>query len=271
MGRYIRTVVALTTLVLVAGCDSRGTFSHVPWHPDTWSYHKAEDQPIVLEVARPVAIDVESFNGDVIITADDQLTNATVSILREATHGYRRKEEAQASLAEIDYSLALVPGEFGQVLQVRTWTTHAEPHFQRAHILIDVPEVDGITVRAQRGNVFVTNIEGPVDISTSQGNVRLMTNLPMRRAVTITIRQGNIDYRVRGESSGALDCQAIRGRVDHRVMTGRLIIEPDRDKGRLRATLNDGDNPITLRTADGDIRIAVVDNPTEVGWLIVEP
>ena len=132
-------------------------------------------------------------------------------------------------------------------------------------------EVDGITVRAQRGNVSVTNIEGAVDISTSQGNVRVMTDLPMRQAVTITIRQGNIDYRVRGESSGALDCQAIRGRVDHRVRTGRLIIEPDRDKGRLRAILNDGDNPITLRTADGDIRIAVVDNPTEVGSLIFEP
>lgn len=271
MRRIMCAVSGLITLALLAGCACGGLPPRALWHPDTWSHRKAKDQPIVLEVARPVAIDVESFNGDVIITADERLTAATVTILREATHGYRRKEEAEASLAEIDYSLALVPGELGQVLQVRTWTTHAEPHFQRAHILIDVPEVDGITVRAQRGNVFVTNIEGAVDISTSQGDVRVMTNLPMRRAVTITIRQGNIDYRVRGESTGALDCQAIRGRVDHRVMTGRLIIDPDRDKGRLRATLNDGDNPITLRTADGDIRIAVVDNPTEVGWLIVEP
>jgi len=36
-------------------------------------------------------------------------------------------------------------------------------------------------------------------------------------------------------------------------------------------TLNDGENPIRLRTVDGDIRIAVVSNPTNIGTYIIQP
>jgi hypothetical protein len=67
-----------------------------------------------------------------------------------------------------------------------------------------------------------------------------------------------------------LDCVARDGNVAYRARQGRLIVSevtPD----RLRATLNDGENPIRLRTTGGDIRVAVVHNPTEVGEKIVDP
>ncbi|MHC4415910.1 MAG: DUF4097 family beta strand repeat-containing protein [Planctomycetota bacterium] len=261
--------VALGTVVLgLVGCSGAGTRS---WNPDSWSYRTDTDDPITLQVAAPVAIDVESFNGNVVINADELLTALTVTVTREARHGYGRKDEADASLAEIDYTVELVPGKLGQILEIRTWSTHAEPYFQRAHVQIDLPVADGVFVRTQRGIVYATNIEGTVDIVTTQGDVRVMTNLPMRREVTITNQEGDIDYRVRGESTGALDCEAIRGQVDQRVQYGRLIVHPPTDHDTLLATLNYGENPIRLRTVDGDIRVAVVQDPTHVGTFIFEP
>jgi len=191
-----------------------------------------------------------------------------VTIRRVAIHGAGRQEEAEASLSQIDYIVEVVPGDLGQVLRIRTFTTHAEPHFQRADIHIDVPAVDGVFVRTERGDVVAINIEGEVDIANKLGDVRIMTNLPMKRSVTIVNSEGDIEYRVRGESTGVFDCTADGGRVEHRVKYGTFRIAPNRRSGRLQAALNQGDNLIDLRTQDGNIFIAVVADPTAVGILL---
>jgi hypothetical protein len=272
-GQTTRTVGVGAALAaaaaVVGGCGAGGVLRN-PFNPQAWSYQSKEDEPATLQVVRPVAIAVDSFSGDVTIVADERLAAATVTVRREATHGYKRKKEARRSLAEIDYSVEVVPGEVGPVLQVRTWTSHAEPHFHRAHLRIDVPAVDGLTVRTRQGRVEATDIEGAVHIESSGGDVRIMTDRPMRRAVTVLTSRGDIDYRVRGESTGSFDCRAIRGEADYRVRYGRMILHSATGDA-LRATLNDGENPVQLRTTDGDIRIAVVHNPKEVGTTIIDP
>ena len=266
----IRTLaLILGAVAWLGGCGAGGFLRH-PLDPSAWSYQSQEDDPLVLNVAGPVAINVDSFGGDVIITAIDKLSEATVTVRREARHGLARKKEAKASLAEIGYSAVVVPGGSGPVLEVRTWTGHAEPHFQRAHLKINVPAATDVTVRARNGLVEAVDIEGAVDIECSAGDVRVMTNRPMWRAVTVVNDGGDIDYRVRAESTGSLDCVARNGNVAYRVRQGRFIVS-EVALGTMQATLNDGKNPIRLRTTGGDIRIAVVHNPTEVGEKIVDP
>ncbi len=235
-----------------------------------WGAVLSEDEPVSFPITSPVAVDVDSFNGDVIVTADPRLTVARIILRREATHGFGRKKEAKASLAQIDYSVSTAPRGMGQILEVRTWTTHAEPHFQRAHLEIRVPAVNGITVRTHNGSVHAIDIEGTVDIETSGGDVRVMSNLPLRQSVTVRNLGGDIDYRVRAESTAALDCQAIGGEVDYRVRYGRLIVH-NVARDSLAATLNDGRNPVRLYTEEGDVRVAVVADPTDVGVMIVDP
>ncbi len=254
------------TGIWLGGCTGRGL-----WSPDAISYRTRYDDPIVLDLTQPVAIDVESFGGDVIIVADAALPSAAVRITREARHGFLRIEEAIESMFEIDYSVEVAAGELGPVLKVRTWTTHDEPYFQRAHVRIHLPTADGVTVRTRDGKVYATNVQGAVDIMTSRGDVRLMTNLPMRRSITIVNEDGSIDYRVRGVSRGAFDCQSVGGEVAHRVRQGQFIVHTGSDHDTLRATLNGGVNPIILRATNGDIRIAVVANPTDVGTWIADP
>ena len=261
-------LLTLVGLSMLIGCDGRISSSRNLFDIQRLSYVRQTDEPTVIEVAIPVAIDVESFGGDVIINVDEELEVATVTVRRVAMHGPQRVEEAEFSLVDIDYRVEVVPGQLGQVLRVRTWTNHAEPHFQRADVRIDVPSVDGVFVRTERGDVMATNIEGVIDIANRRGDVRIMTNLAMRRNVTIINSEGDIEYRVRGESTGIFDCIAEGGKVDHHVSYGKFIIAPNRRTGRLLAALNDGGNSVVLHTEDGNIKVAVVSNPTDIGTAI---
>ena len=80
--------------------------------------------------------------------------------------------------------------------------------------------------------------------------------------------KGDIVFRIRSESTGELDCRAVRGIVTHHATHGRMIIHPGTSHNTLLATLNEGGNPMVLRAADGDISLAVVPNPTHVGIFI---
>ena len=229
------------------------------------------DGPFTLAARGPIEVNVVSFNGDVTVVADPLLPWATLRFRRQATHGHGRSNEAKASLANIKYSAKIVAGERGPVMEVRTWTTDEEPWFQRAHVEIKLPAVDGLTIRSSNGMIEAVNIQGEVDIECSDGDVRVMSNLPMLQPVTIHNNAGDIDYRVRGDSTGDFKCHAEDGTVDGRFRQGRFIVHTGTTHDTLLASFNDGTNPITLTTLGGDIRIAVVHKPTDVGSTIVTP
>jgi len=252
----IRIVASIPVLLaaLLAGCQATRS-----------------EQTMTLDVGGPLAIDVSSLGGDVIIRGRDEGDRATVHFERVALHGGDRRAEAAASLAEISTSAELVPGELGPILQVRAETTHGEPHFQRVHITIDAPLIDGVMILTQRGRIEVRNVAGECSIRTSDGGIRFMTAQALTRPITISNADGDIDFRTAGSSRGTISAQADDGAVLHRVRLGALTIAAGTDHDSLHATLNGGDNAITLRTVNGDIRIAVVSNPEEVGLRIFEP
>ena len=269
-------VAALLILsVSLAGCGGGSTEWHQVkdlMHSPQLSNRSDKGEPIRLAISGPVAIDVESFNGDVIIRQNSDLVDqALVRVDRVAVHGYKRKDEGLAALSNVTFDAQIVPGELGQTVQVRTGSSDPEPHYLRANVLIEAAEIDGIRVRTNRGKVFATGIKGAVDIETNLGDVRIATNQAMTQPVTILNREGDIAYRVRGESTGTLDAEAIRGRVLHRVLYGRLFPVKPEGEGKLTATLNEGKNPITLRTTDGEIWFTVVHNPEKMGVLSVGP
>jgi hypothetical protein len=202
------------------------------------------------------------------IKANPKLTAATVTIVREAVHGYERSDEAKQSLEDITTSVQIVKADLGQTLQVRTSTTAAEPHFQRTHIRIEAPQIDGVAVHTHNGRVEAIGCSGAADISTDEDEVRVITNQPMLKPVTIVNKNGDINYRVRGESTGRLDCETISGKVVYYVRYGNVRVMQPTDNDTLNATLNNGTNPIRLRTVNGDIKISVVNNPEQVGQFI---
>lgn len=265
--RLLLMFILILTCLAAVGCTNvqHQRPAWASFNPNDWPNRSEKDTPILLDVTGAIAIDVESFNGDVVITGNPNIRQASVQIVKEGVQGYKRTKEAKESLVDISATVEIVGGEMGQVLQVRTSTTNPEPYYQRAHVIMEVPQIDGVSVHTHNGKVYVTNIAGAVDISTDDGEVRVMSNQAMLKPVTIVNRNGDINYRVRGESTGRLDCQTIDGRVFQLVRYGRVKLMEPTDRTTLNATLNDGTNLIRLRTVKGDIRIAVVSNPEQVG------
>ncbi|HWB20328.1 MAG TPA: DUF4097 family beta strand repeat-containing protein [Phycisphaerales bacterium] len=221
-----------------------------------------------VDVSGPVSVDISTFAGDVTVNADQDITGAHVRIIREATHGKGRKTEAKASLQNISTNVEIVPGELGQMIKVTAVTADPEPDFQRAHVILDIGSLDGLSIQTANGDVEAYNFEGALNVGTSYGGIRLATNHALIRPISLIDHNGSIDLRMRGESEGILDCETIRGTVTHIVKYGKLIINNGTDDDTLHAVLNDGTNSITIRTTDGDIRVAVVSNPTAVGTFI---
>ena len=225
------------------------------------------DSRIYLAADEPIALEIESFAGDVLIEVDDQRDNIKLIVTREGTHGFGREEQSRASLDLIDYYTEVISTERGRTLRIVATTSYDQPELQRANIRIAAPAIDGVKVRT-KGRVRLEMIRGPVDVVTEGGRVQVLTAWPMTEPVTIINNDGPIDYRVRGESTGRFDCMTIGGQVSAAVRYGAFRVLPPTKHDVLLAVLNDGENPIELRAIDGDIRIAVMADPMEVGGMI---
>ena len=124
--------IFLGLLLILGGCNRRSALPTV-----------------TIDYGGPVSLDVQSFGGDVLLNVDPAAKNLSVTFVRESVHGPMRDKEAKASLEEIDCSAELEIGVgLNRILKVRTSTRHAEPHFQRAHIRITVPDADGIDIHS---------------------------------------------------------------------------------------------------------------------------
>lgn len=249
MMRFPTAVFAALALQMLGGCSF---------------IYPGETETMLLEVSGPVEVAVDSFAGNVTIESDPRLSEAKVEVRYEARHGYDRYKEAEASLQHMSSDIALEPGDLGQRISVRTTTVHAEPGFHRAHLTITAPDIDGIYVRTNDGNVRAFHTRGEVDIETSNGDVAVQTNQPMIDPVTIVNNNGDIAFVITHNSRGNLDLAAVNGKVRAPIKSGSVRVAGPNSDRRVRALWNDGDNPVILRTTDGDIVFEVTDKPEGV-------
>ncbi len=269
------TLTAILALLPLAGCAqlesvARNFSSDTSDAVERLYQKSAQDEPIIVEVSGPIALDLESFGGSIEIEVNPDLPHAIVTATRVATHGRLRRDEAEGSLDNVQYDVQLGQGSLGQQLTIRTWTSDPEAHYQRVMLHLEVPEVDGMTIRTHNGDVEAVGVYGMMDIRTDDGEVRILTESPLTEAIQIINDAGSINLRMRRESMGAIDAHAVRGNVFHVCPQGAWSTLPGTSHNTLKASLNDGTNPILLRAADGEIRIAVVESPTSVGFWIID-
>jgi hypothetical protein len=230
------------------------------------------DEPIELKTSGALAVDVDNFAGDVTIRADRKVDRTYVEVRRVATHGLGRWIESKDALDDAGWTASLEPRDGGgETLSIRTDTPNPEKYFHHMEIVVVTPALDSVKVRSTKGDVTVIENRGSVDIETTRGDVRMMTPWPMTGPMTIVTSEGSIDYRVRGESKGVFDCESRGGEVRQRAEFGKWIaLNGDNDHDRFLAVLNDGTNPVVLRTSEKNIRVAIVPDPTAVGIYIVD-
>jgi hypothetical protein len=225
------------------------------------------DDPILLATTGPVSIDVDNFAGSVSVRANPTLSDTRVVVERASHRGWFKYESAGEELGRIEYVVGLdrdLSG--GEVVTVRSDHVGRMSAFGRANIRIETPELDAVKVRTTRGDVMVIDQRGELDIRTTHGDVRVATPWPARDAVSIMNQDGDVEYRIRGESTGRFDLETINGTVNHRCRYGTWRgIGPDNRSDRIVAVLNNGENPIVIRTTEGDIDVAVVSDPVGLG------
>jgi hypothetical protein len=247
--RIVRLGLLIAATMLIGGCATA----------------QKQLKPVVLSVQGPVKVLVTSFAGDVRIIADPEATEATITATTQAYHSLVRIEEAAASLANIQFHAVLVPAEIGQAIQVTTSSDDAEDHYQGVHLIITAPMIDGASVHTKRGSVVLDQISGEVDVTTNDGDVSIITTYAMTRPVKVLNVDGDIIYRVRGESTGKFDCEAVHGSVNFFAQHSKAVVHRTSDHDSLSATLNDGENAVLLRTVHGDINVSVSSDPHDFG------
>jgi hypothetical protein len=234
----------------------------------------AKEETLRLPTTGVLSVDAVTFAGDVSVIGNPAAKETTVTVLREGTHGFLRQTESKESLSSIQATAEVTPGSLGPILVVRATTADPEDHFQRAHLVIEGRDLDGVRVRTARGSVLLRDVTGTIDVESSGGGVRIMSKRPLIEPVVVLNSEGSIDYRVNGLSTGNFDMQTIGGEIRVRSIDGGWLfgrIDPARPD-RATATLGDAPaNSVVLRTTEGDIRIAIVPDPTAVGAIIVDP
>ena len=230
-------------------------------------HYVADDGITQFRARGPIDVVVDSFAGDVTVHANPKLEVTTIQVTRVSQHGYLRGTEPRQALEYVDWTAELTPGPGPvETLRVNVDFVGPEPWFMRAHLRIETPDLDRVTVHTTNGDVSIRNNTGPVDVKTNMGDVTIASNHPLVDASTILVVEGTVDYRVPGNSSGLFDVEVIDGNIEIWVPEGRwrYVSQAPRDD-TINAQLNDGDNPILLRASEGDIRIAVVPDPTSYG------
>ena len=232
-----------------------------------------DDQPIILNVRGGVNVDVDSFGGSYKIVADPSLDGVYIDPVRRSAPGHDRRGEGLDDLEKLMYRIELTKSEMGQeTLRIRSWSEDDEPHYQAVDFRIRVPELNSVRVNTDRGRVWVVGNSGPVNIETTYGDIRVMTEYPMTGDISLITKEASIDYRVPGGSTGLFHCIAKGGEVFSRILAGRVTSSSSTNgPAKFAGQVNDGSNPVDIRTTFGDIRIAVVDAPTDVGLIIFEP
>jgi len=213
--------------------------------------------PSSLHTSGPVAIDVHSFGGEVIIVADPDAIGTTVSVEQHEMG----LSATPAPEAKMHYTTSVDSGLRGEVVRVVATLDNNPLGTISAKILIRSSAIHDVSVRTSRGSVTILGVSGSIDVQTSDGNVRIVTPLVMNEEVTVENTRGDIIYRVRSESSGMIDATAMNGEAVLDLHFGKATILPGSTGDHLVANFNDGTNPITMRTFDGDVRITVVSDP----------
>lgn len=231
-----------------------------------------DDALITLESRGRIDFEIESFGGSIRIEAVPGMSGTTIEPVRRAYHGHLRRDEGAEALDQIEYRVEIKGGELDrETVSITTSTSHAEDHFQGVDFHIRTGDLGAVQVSTERGRVWVKNNTGPVDIETTYGDIRVLTDHPMEEAMVMITKDASIDYRVPPGSTGYYDLRSVGGRVYQRFTNARVTATSEENGPSIfMGRIGGGEAPVVLRTTYGDIRVAVVEEPNGVGPIISE-
>jgi hypothetical protein len=215
-----------------------------------------------------VNVSVRNIQGDVRIRGQRKEADGPTTVrLRPMAQPGSPSAAATTQLEDLKWDAQMKPQPDGsRLLELTLSTTDSKAWFVRCDIEIDTPRLGSAQVFTDHGRVLVEDNRGGVRVNTTFGDVRMRTPWPITDPCRIDVKDGDVEWIVRGESSGAFDCESVGGKVSVYARYGRWIAkDPRNDHDSLVATLNSGTNPVVVRAQDGDISIVIVEDPHDTG------
>ena len=217
-----------------------------------------------------VHVVVRNIEGDVRIRGQRQDASGptTVRLRPRATVG--TNFAARQELDQVQWDAQMKEGPGGsRVLEVSIRTKDPKAWFLRCDMEIDTPRLGRADVVTDHGRVLVEDNRGGVQVKSTFGDVRMRTPWPITEPCRIEAKDGDVEWIVRGESSGAFDCESIGGDVHVYARYGHWVAtDPRNDHNSLAARLNSGENPVVIRVLEGGIYIVIVEDPHDTGTFI---
>lgn len=211
-------------------------------------------------------VDVTNFRGSVRVVADERAKAPTVSArVRRLDRSLRIRDKELAQKANITADSVIEDGR--RLLRVVTTPTGDEE--VAVDLVVRVATTEGVRVRNAGGAVILEGIDGPVTVingvgGASGGDVTVRTGEAMTDHVNLVTTDGTVLYQVGPGSSGAFYLETDAGDAEFYAKIGR-VTEARPNGSKYRAVLNGGDNPISLRSGRGDVRVVVIENAGTYG------
>ncbi|MCC6429029.1 MAG: hypothetical protein IT435_19695 [Phycisphaerales bacterium] len=217
-------------------------------------HHQVPISGIESPITGPLAVDIQSIRGAVLVETDPKLTGPSVMVAA--------LEGGKTGTAESFIASQLAGGEHGSVLRVVSADT-ADGPAPRTLITVRVPACDGLRVRTSDGDVRMLGVGGAIDVEVGackagHGGIVLDTTRALNQPVSLMLAEGRIDVRIPSSSELTATADAMDGlsklRADStRVVTRKLT------QSQFEVTIGSGTAPMVLRTGRGDIILGVHD------------
>jgi len=214
-----------------------------------------------------VHVRVRNLQGDVRIRGSRREAQGETMVRLRPNSEVDSGFAATTQLDTMKWDAQMKPQPDGsRLLEITIATEDPKAWFVRCEIEVDTPRLGRVDVLTDHGRVLVVDNRGGVVAKTTFGDVRMLTPWPVLEPCRIDVKDGDVEWIVRGESSGKFDCETIGGKINVYARYGRWIaVDPRNDHDSLAATLNGGTNPVVVRAQDGDVSVIVVEDPHDTG------
>jgi len=233
-------VALVATAAVVAGCDLAFTNS------------ASAEETIVRSVDLAIwsmspQIDVETFNGNVTITAGTG-ASAEVTVVKRASAP--TKDEANALLGEVDVAVE-DRGSARVLVRASRGTEPAGGATSGADVTITVPGHSAVSVQTTNGTVRVEGVVGPVAVRSTNGTVTVAAGGADTEVYGTDVQTSNADVTVTGP---ARDVKATTSNARIRIEGARGSIDVETSNGPI--TIDAEDAVVTARTTDAYVTFA---------------
>lgn len=216
----------------------------------------------VPEGTRMLALDVKNVRGSVEVRVNPRVSGAII----ESTAGISTKDDfTPKNEGEVVNALGVTADLVSQdgmgVLKIVSTSQRPQAEDQKVDLRITMPRCDGVNIDNRGGLVMVVGASGAHTITNRQGPVEVRTNAAITDPVTLTTTDGNIYYQVPAGSSGTFDLVTLKGECAFRNEVTDVQKDTYSTRETLSTVLNNGENPVVLRTNEGDARVWVIKDP----------